>query len=103
MTYQDLLILSFFDKDILRKMTSKDLTSEMIEAGIGSDASATFAYQDLVCQLRDKKLLVLYRDLTKAQSEIVRAVEPELLILSDIWSLIIAIVSTIIAVKAVMR
>lgn len=83
MTEQELLILSFFDKDIPRQMNDSDLTPEMIEKKIGSNASADFMYPDLVHQLKNKGLLVLNKDPTKIQKGIVRAVGPELLVLSD--------------------
>jgi len=82
MTDQDLLILSFFDKDVPRQMTSRDITSEMIQAGIGSDASSTFRYQTLVHLLKGKYLLIRYKDPSKTQG-VSRAVGPELLVLSD--------------------
>ncbi len=64
-------------------MTSNDLTSKTIEAGIGSDSSSSFPFQTLVYQLIYKDLLVHYKDPLKAQKGIVRAVEQELLVLAD--------------------
>ncbi|MEO6723008.1 MAG: hypothetical protein ABIN67_21760 [Ferruginibacter sp.] len=83
MTAQELLILSFFDKDIPRKLDDKTLTTEMLEAGIGSNEAANYQYYNLVHQLRNKDLLVWYKDLSKIQKGITRAVGPELLVLSD--------------------
>lgn len=83
MTAQELLILSFFDRDIPRQMNDSDLTAKMIAAKIGSNASADFMYPDLVHQLKSKGLLVFYKDPTKVQKGIVRAAGPELLVLSD--------------------
>jgi hypothetical protein len=83
MTSQEILILSFFNKDIPKEMKDSDLTTEMIEAGIGSNESTIYAYYELVHQLKNKDLLVLYKDPSKAQQGITRAVGPELLVLSD--------------------
>jgi hypothetical protein len=82
MTDQELLILSFFDKEIPRQMTSKDLTSEMIDAGIGLDASSAFPYQIIVHELKNVGLLNRYKDPSKPQKGASRAVGPELFVLS---------------------
>ncbi|MDQ2753548.1 MAG: hypothetical protein M3R72_11060 [Bacteroidota bacterium] len=83
MTAQELLILSFFDKTIPKKLDNKTLTTEMIEVGIGCDEAANFPYYKLVLQLRKGDLLILYKDPSKTQKGIVRAIGPELLVLSD--------------------
>ncbi len=83
MTLQELLILSFFEKNIPKKMDDNDLTTKMIEAGIGSNDSANYVYYELVHQLINKGLLILYKDPSKTKRGIVRAIEPELFILSD--------------------
>lgn len=83
MTAQELLILSFFDKNIPRKFDDTSLTTGMIEAGIGLNDAANYQYYNLVHQLRNKDLLVLYKDPSKITKGLSRAVGPELLVLSD--------------------
>lgn len=83
MTNQELLILSFFDKDIPRQLTSQNLSSEMIEAGIILLGSSSCTYINLIHQLKNKNLLVRYVDPLKIQKGSSRAVGPELLVLSD--------------------
>jgi len=83
MTLQEHLILSFFDKTIPKQLADNTLTTEMIEAGIGSNEDAEYPYYDLVHQLRNKGLLVLYKDPLKVQKGLSRAVGQELLILSN--------------------
>lgn len=83
MTAQELLILSFFDKNIPRQLNEKSLTTEMIEAGIGSNDAANFQYYKLVHQLKNKDLLVLYKDSSKITTGLSQVTRPELLLLSD--------------------
>lgn len=83
MTTQELLILSFFDKNIPRKLDNENLTTEMLEAGIGSNEAANYQYYNLVHQLRNKGLLVSYKDPSKVQKGLSRAVGPDLLVLAD--------------------
>lgn len=83
MTAQEFLILSFFDKSIPRNLDDRNLTPEMIEAGIGSNEAAKYPYYEIVHQLINQGLLVPYKDPSNVQKGIVPAVEPRLLILSD--------------------
>jgi hypothetical protein len=83
MTAQELLILSFFDKTVGKELDNNNLTTEMIEAGIGSNDGADVQYYNLVSQLRSKGLLVSYKDPSKITKGISRAVGQELLVLSD--------------------
>jgi hypothetical protein len=83
MTSQELLILSFFDRTIPKKLDDNTLTTEMMEAGIGSNEAAQYPYYELVHQLKNKGLLILFKDPSKVQKGLSRAFGQELLLLSD--------------------
>ena len=74
MTSQELLILSFFDRTIPKKFDDNTLTTEMMEAGIGSNEAAQYPYYELVHQLKNKGLLILFKDPSKVQKGLSRAV-----------------------------
>ncbi len=83
MNTQELLILSFFDSTNPKELNSRNLTTEMIEAGIGWNVGSSFQYQSLIHQLINKGLLESYKNpssITKGTSE---AFGKELLVLSD--------------------
>jgi hypothetical protein len=82
-TRQQLLILSFFDEKIPREINDKDLTTDMVEEGIGSNSSARYQYFEIVHELINNGLLLPFREPSKVQNGIKRAVGKDLLVLSE--------------------
>ena len=57
MTKQELLILSYFEKENAKEFVDKDITPEMIELGIGSDDGSVYPFYNIIISLRNKNLI----------------------------------------------